>query len=293
MRKKKILVTGADSFIGNCLCNYLKGRNELQCTYLVSKPAVDIAAVYLDVTKPDSAKEINDLILKFAPNAIIHLIGRKLKYCESNPELAYKINYESTKMIVDVVKRTKAKIIFISSDYVFDGCLGGNKEEDRPKPILIYGKTKALSEKYILENAPSYSIVRTAGVYGHGADFYEWVVKTLQAGQAVEAFADAYFTPTYIGDLIWVFAHLAEDLNENGIFHVAGSSIVSRYEMAQKIALHLEIDPKLVKPINSQGANELIASNTTLNCDKTTKRLKRKFLSLDEGLHIMLNNKGR
>lgn len=235
----------------------------------------------MDVTDRNAVEEA---VRQLGPDVIVHLAGIKdLTFCEANPDIAYSVNYRSTQYLVDAAAKAGSSFVLISSDYVFDGNRGNFKEDDKPQPSTVYGKTKELSETCVLEASSRHAIVRTSAVYGKGGLFFSWIMESLSGGKSVEAFSDAYFTPTFVGDVVWAFASVI-DRGLNGIFHVAGQSVVSRYEMAKQIALLVNADPELVKSASVDKSGLLIAHNSSLNCSQTSKVLQREFLTLSQGL---------
>ena len=287
--RKKALVTGAAGFIGRHLCALLGERHEVTCAVLSREPDHDENVIVLDVTNADAVRHV---VHRVRPEVIVHLAGNKsLNYCESHPEAAYAVNYHSTQYLADQALEVNARCVFISSDYVFDGTSGNYKEIDRPNPRTIYGETKALSEDYIMRACPHFVILRTSAVYGRGGVFFSWLVESLSRNQSVDGFADTYFTPTYVGDVVWALSHIIEHDLE-GIFHVAGRTVTSRYEMAREIALSLKVDPELVKPASVRGSGLLIAQDSSLNCDQTSTLLRRQFLSLSQGLERFFSKDG-
>ncbi len=284
---RKILITGADGFIGSHLCSVLEKRHALTPTYLKDKPASLERSACLDVTKPDSVREI---VRKVKPDIIIHLAGNKnLNYCEMNPDLVYAVNYLSTKYLVDEAEAIGARFYFISSDYVFEGTRGNYTETDETNPATIYGKHKVLSEQYIMQKSSSYVILRTGAVYGKGGTFFSWIEKSLASNESIDAFVDTFFTPTYIDDVTWAFSHII-DYDLTGIFHVAGQTSLSRYEMARQIAMHMKVDPSLVKPASIKGSELIIALNSSLSCEQTSKLLKKEFMKLSDGLDLLFGS---
>lgn len=283
--KQKLLLTGSTGIIGKCLCRYLSDKFDLLVTYHNSGVPKNVRSARLDITDKD---QVFKVVEDFNPDVVIHLVGKKLKFCETDPEGAYAINYNGTKNLVDACAPGKAKFIFVSSDYVFDGARGGYKESDATNSTTVHGKTKALAEEYIIKQSSDYAIFRTSAVYCKGATFYDMVVKHLAANTPVEAFVDTYFTPTYFGDLAWALSSVAHKSKTNGIYHVAGTSVVSRYEMAFMMAVYLKADLRLIRPQYVGETDELIRKNTSLNCDHTMRLFKRRFLSLKEGLSLLL-----
>jgi len=277
-----VLITGAAGFIGRHLVDALSGRYRLALFDL--KPKADGPIEALDVTQ---ANAVRDVVHRFRPGVVIHLAGIKnLNYCESHLQEAFLVNTESTRFLADAAVEVGAHMVFISSDYVFDGERGNYRETDIPSPATIYGKNKFEAEKYIAQTCSHYTILRSSAVYGPGGGFFDWIVNSLTTGKKVEAFADTYFTPTYIGDVTWAFERIIAD-NLEGILHVAGSQVLSRYEMAVQITRYLGKDPDLVIPTSVKGSGLLIAHNSSLNCEQTSTLLGRRFLDLLQALDLL------
>lgn len=282
MVKKRVIVTGAGGFIGRHLWPTLAAQHDVVPTFYPQAVSGRPAGLnYLDVT---DASAVRAVVERHRPQYIIHLAGNKdLSYCNRHPDYAYNVNYAATQHVVDAAVAVGARCVFISSDYVFEGTRGNYRETDATAPTTVYGETKALSEAYVKQAGAEHSILRTSAVYGQGAGFMTWVVGSLLAGTPIEAFADTFFTPTYIDDVVAAFARIvAADLA--GTLHVAGPTVTSRYEMARQIADYLAVDPELVRASTVAGSGLLIVPNSALNCDRSAVRLNMSFLSLSQGL---------
>lgn len=277
-----VLITGAAGFIGRHLVDALSGQYRLALFDLKAQAGSSIEA--LDVTQADAVREV---VHQFRPGVVIHLAGIKnLNYCENHPQQAFLVNTDSTRFLADAAVEVEARMVFISSDYVFDGERGNYRETDIPNPATIYGKNKFEAEKYIAQACLHYTILRSSAVYGPGGGFFNWIVNSLTTGEKVEAFADTYFTPTYVGDVTSAFERIIAD-NLEGILHVAGSQVLSRYEMAVQVARRLGKDPDFVIPTSVKGSGLLIAHNSSLNCERTCALLGRRFLNLFQGLNLL------
>jgi dTDP-4-dehydrorhamnose reductase len=285
MEKKKVLLTGSSGILGRNICPHLRGRFDLLAGYHNLRPSADINSEFLDIT---DRRSVFDIIDGFVPDVVIHLAGKNLKFCEENPGIARSVNYNGTKNLVDACTRKAVKFVFLSSDYVFDGLRGNYRENDPVNPASVYGRTKALSEAYIRKKCARYAIIRTSGIYGPGATFYDMVIKSLISNTSLEPFTDTYFTPTYVGDLSWVLCHQVKMSKVKGTFHVAGTSVVSRYEMAFMMAVILDADTKILKPGYVSRSAACIHKNTSLNCIRTMKIMGKRFLGLKEGLGLLL-----
>jgi dTDP-4-dehydrorhamnose reductase len=287
--KYKIIITGAGGYLGSNIKDYYTSKGfAVYC--LTSKETQEEHSYQIDMTRTNILYIIN----KINPNAIIHTAAMSsLNECEKHPELAMKINVQLTRDIVKAINtlNPNIKLIFISSDYVFDGRNGGYIEKDRTDPVTVYGKTKALSEKYITSNLKNYIICRTSGVYGRGGgNFFNFILKALQENRPLDVLEDTFFTPTYIEYLLDSIKALL-DLDFKGIIHIAGKERISRFAFAQQIAIILGKDKMLIRPVKGLVSG-LISKDSSLNCDYAHNVLDIYVPSIEESLrHYFYNIK--
>ena len=282
----KILITGANGYIGSRLRNFLKDVG--YAVYGVTSKKEHEEKIYqLDIN--DSEKLLR-IFGSVKPNVVVHTAAlASLSECEKNPELAMKVNVDATRNLIETIRKTdkNVKFVFLSSDYVFDGQRGNYKEDDEVKPQTVYGKTKALAETYIIENLPNYLICRTANVYGRGGNFFNFVSSILQQNNVVKAFADTFYTPTYLDYLLDSIKALIE-ADFKGVIHIAGPERLSRYEFALKMAETLGKEKSLVQPV--KVVDKLIAKDSSLNCEYSRKVLRNYWPSVEESLHYCFGN---
>ncbi len=191
----------------------------------------------LDITQ---RSDVKSLLSSFQPDIIFNAAAAtNVDWCESNREEAWKINVTAVENLAEASRKVSAKLIHVSSDYVFDGKHGPYDEQAPVNPLSYYGKTKLASENAVRSAGIHYSIVRPVVVYGLGigvkANFVLWVVKSLQNGTRIRIVDDQYANPTYVCDLATSMIKLSES-NHKGIFHICGSDWINRYEFAVKIA---------------------------------------------------------
>jgi dTDP-4-dehydrorhamnose reductase len=167
--------------------------------------------------------------------------------------LAYKINVLGTKNVVEASKLTNKKIIYISTDFVFDGKMTpehGYSEEDTPNPLNWYGQTKFEGEELIKKSGLPAIIVRIAYPFQKDAfalkkDFYHAIKDRLAEGKPIAGITDHVMTPTYLDDIALALGKLIE-VNAEGIYHVVGSQSLSPYEAAMTIAATFGYDKNLL-----------------------------------------------
>jgi len=210
---------------------------------------------------------------------------------ETDPDLAYKINVTGTKNIGLAAKTVKACVIFVSTDFIFDGKKGMYKETDKPNPISVYGKTKLEAEYELKKTGVENAIARTAVLYGsfrQRFNFATWVIDSLIAKKPMTLVNDQYNSPTLSEDL----AKALLDIYESGrreIFHAGGSERINRYDFALKIAKVMDLDPSPMTPITTDKL-DLKAKRPkdgSLDVSKLARVVGHKMLNIDEGLAIV------
>lgn len=284
----KIIVTGASGYVGSNLIKFLKGA-EYDVYGVTSKEMREEKIYRLDLI--DSQKLL-DVLNLLKPNVIFHTAAlSSLSECEKNPELAMRINVEATRNIIDAIRNVNLdiKLVFLSSDYVFDGRKGNYNEDDAVNPQTFYGKTKMLSESDVKKYLENYIICRTANIYGKGGIFFNFVLAALEKNKTIDVYDDVFYTPTYIDYLLDSLRQLIE-IGYKGVIHIAGSERVSRYDFALKMAEILEKDKTLIRPIKQNRERKLIAKDSSLNCEHSRKILKNYWPSIEESLHYCFGN---
>jgi dTDP-4-dehydrorhamnose reductase len=198
--------------------------------------------IKLDKEKLDilNKKSIQKAINFYKPDVILHLAAMTdMLGCENNPRQAYKTNVMGTRNIAEACRKNKIKLIYLSSGVV----LGGKKrtpykENDKPKPVNVYGKTKLLGEIEAQKIVPGALIVRTGWLFGGGPaidkKFIFSIFQQMRKGLEVKATADRIGSPTYIPDLLDAIKKLI-DKNASGVFHAVNSGAASYSEVAKEI----------------------------------------------------------
>lgn len=273
----KLLITGSKGYIGSNLTN--SELYEIYNCYPMDKE-------HMDITNPQLVSKV---IEEIKPDIIIHAAGfSNLKLSDQSPDTAYTINVKGIKNIVDAIKSTKTKLIFLSSDYVFDGAKGNYRETDYAYPKTVYGNTKLEAENYIRTCVDNYIIIRTANVYGRGGNFFNFLLSELNQNKTIEAFYDTYYTPTYIDYLIDCIKRLLEK-DYKGTIHIVGKEEISRYGFALKMARVMNKDTELIRSV-SQPKDGVISQNSSLNSDLSDKILGNYCPTIEKSLHYNFGN---
>lgn len=237
----KILITGSGGQLGNELCKILKnGVSELgeipQSLKHATVIGTDVCdgAQKLDIT---NMKEVRVFLRRNQPDVVINCAAfTNVNGCESQQQAAFKVNALGPRNLAIACEEIKAKLIHISTDYVFSG--EGDTpfcEYDTVAPQSVYGKTKLLGEEYVRQFCSRYFIVRTAWLYGYvGANFVKTMVRLAKQNGKVTVVNDQLGNPTNAADL----AHhllLLSDTSEYGVYHCTGEGICSWYDFAKEI----------------------------------------------------------
>jgi dTDP-4-dehydrorhamnose reductase len=245
----KILVTGGSGLLGKKLLRVLSFNNEVGGTYL-SRPHENCK--YLDVTDRKAVERFIDL---YRPDIVIHTAAMKnADFCEENKELAWLVNVEGTKNLVDTCKKHSCKFVYISSDYVFKGGNEPCDEGTRTNPINFYGSTKLEGERVIKEELINYIIIRPTILYGYndGNDetFITFMRRMIPQGAVrVDNYVKKY--PLLIDDVASLIEKLLKN-DERGTFHIGGKEGVTRYEWALRIAESFGLAISKIKPAKVQ-----------------------------------------
>ena len=296
-----VLITGAHGFLGQHVlrtfldethCDLLvTARDEkLQFTDISDEPRI-LAYHKLDVTDRLAVK---DAITLFKPDVIVHCAGMvNVDLAEHERELAWKTNVKSVEYLIEAARKTDARIVHISSDYVFDGLKTPYSENAAPSPLNYYGRTKLASENALRSSGVNHCILRGAFFYGvevhQKPSFAINVIKSLLKNEPFEAFDDLFAPPTLIDDIAFAVIRAVE-YRKNGIYHIAGSEMISRYEFAKRIATAFRLSPAHIVPVqftatDTRADRPRHSSFITL---KAQTELGLRITGIDEGLQVMV-----
>lgn len=263
----KILVTGPHGMLGTDLMNLLREKVSSSEKGL---EIIEAPHEKLDITNEE---EVTDIILKHTPDVIVNCAAyTNVDGCESERELAYNVNALGPKYIAKAAAKCNAKLVQISTDFVYDGELDRSYvEADTTNPLSEYGRSKLEGEKNIQNNCNSYLIVRTSWLFGHRrTNFIEKMLELAKKRNELSIVDDEVGSPTFTADLAKALWILIEKECE-GIFHVANQGSCSRYEWAKEIFSMRDYDIK-VHPIDSSQFKRVakVPKNSILNCQKLT-----------------------
>ena len=262
----KILVTGAGGQVGRSLRSVAPDWAEL---LVASHTDLDIA----------DAQAVREYVRLHSPDVIINAAAHTaVDRAESEPELAKRINSDGPRHLAAAARDTRARLIHISTDFVFDGVASTPYRPDAPtNPLGVYGATKLAGERAVLEELPEHSVVvRTAWVYAaQGSNFVRTMLRLMKANGAVRVVADQVGTPTSarsVAGALWQIVGMPEI---GGVHHWTDAGVASWYDFAVAIAeegarLGLVGDGVLVTPIATRDYPTPARRPSYSVLDKTT-----------------------
>lgn len=276
----RVLIVGASGQVGSALMDKIPTEHELRGTYNTNHVR---GLVKLDLSK---SSEIKANVREFKPD-IIFLTGAStnVDWCEENIAESAVINTESVKHFSEAAPNSK--IIFFSSDYVFDGLEGCYDEKSLPNPINEYGKQKLAAEHYLLAWHKNSVIIRTNLVFGPNSksNFIQRLVSNLQLEKKCTIPLDEWCSPTFAPELASVAAYISFS-NIDGILHLVGPEMVNRYKLAKLAANIFGCNTNLVVPIKSSELNR--ACNRPLNGGLISTKIPKLSIGYHEALLRMI-----
>lgn len=285
MKESPCLVVGASGLIGHILWSKLPPDRRYGTFYSYPVPGF----VHLDIR---DAQDSSSLVRDLSPSVIFQTAALpNVDWCEEHPEECWAMNVLGTVNLARAATDVGAKFIFFSTDYVFDGKDGPYSETDEPSPINVYGKAKLAAEKFIQEQLEDFLIVRVMGVYGweqRVKNFVMWLLDRNSKGQAVKVPMDQIGSPAYADNMLDVVLDLV-NLNQRGVFHVAGSQLMDRYTFACIVSETFNLDQRLLVPVATKELGQKAARplKAGLHTDHVQSLVSTKLLGPHEGLRLM------
>ena len=279
----KILLTGASGLLGNAFATAAvrRGHKVIALSNTNSAKASGLfRSLQMDLSAPDS---LTKLCLEVWPDAIVNCAAiSNPASVEAAPTLAEKINVALPRQLAQLSTHIGARLIHISTDMVFDGQSDAPyRSTDMPAPTNLYGQTKLMSEREVLEhNSEDPVVLRIPILMGKSPgglrSVHEKLIAAIQAGERPKLFCDEMRQPASTENVAEVMLELSERRDLHGIFHWAGSEALSRFEMGQRILKHFGLDLDAIESVcqrdNPEHANR--PSNLTFNLHPIASKLK-------------------
>jgi dTDP-4-dehydrorhamnose reductase len=288
---KKIFIIGGSGFVSTNLIKYLPKDWEIFATYN-SNIIKNEKLKSFKIDLLDNPKEIIPIIQNIEPDYIVDTVAfPSVDFCEENHSIADKLHIDATKIISKISNKVNSKLLFLSTDAVFEGELNKKYlETDIAKPVNYYGFTKLKAEEVILSASKNNVVLRTAVIYGDNSQsrFTNWILSYLREQKPVDPFIDQYNSPTLVDDLSQAIIKILKN-DISGLFHAAGPTCVNRYDFAIMLAKEFNLDLNLVKPVTSsqKKQNALRPISTCLDSSKLEEKIDFSFKDLKTGISFI------
>ncbi|HBU69945.1 MAG TPA: dTDP-4-dehydrorhamnose reductase [Elusimicrobia bacterium] len=251
----KILITGINGMLGTELTGTLEPKHTI-IGLDINAASSSRNIIKVDLTDPQSTYEA---ITKANPDIVIHTAAvTNVDLCETDPDLAYRMNALATRNVALSCQRFDAVMVYISTDYVFSGDdtpEGGYSEFHEVNPVSVYGASKLAGERFVRDLLSKYFIVRTSWLFGSlRANFVTQIADAVTSDGSVKTASDMVSSPTNVRDLSQALARLIET-NLYGTYHISNSGYASRYEIGLEIAKMLNGSSEAISKIELKNLN--------------------------------------
>ena len=295
------MVTGSNGLLGGFLIPVLRSKGyrilatgKGPCRLPESWFDEQVIYMPLDIT---DGMCVMTFMNEHKPRRIIHAAAMtQADDCERDPVGCWNVNVTATRFLIDAAKTTGASMLYVSTDFVFDGDGGPYKETDQPAPVNFYGSSKLAAERAVMASGLDWSIVRTVLVYGRSdhqarSNIMTWVRDKLTTRTPINVVDDQLRTPTWAGDLALGISLVAEH-NAGGIWHISGADLLTPYEMAVKTANYLNLDISLMTRVTAESFSQPARRplKTGFMIDKAQRELGYTPVSFEKGLELTLGN---
>lgn len=292
----RILVTGSNGLVGTKVLERLiqDPTDEPLAAYHRSRTNEylgDLPYWWLDTA---SAEDVDRVLGEARPDAVVHAGAfTNVDGAEREREAAWASNAEATGILARACAARGIRLVYLSTEYVFDGTAGPYRETDAVNPLGWYAQTKLGGEQAVIAAGGSWAIARTTVVYGYAAhvrsNFVLWLLGELRAGRRVRIVEDQIGSPTLAENLAEMVLALAHS-QENGVFNTAGADVISRLDFSRQIAATFGVDAGLMDTVTTAELGQ--AAPRPLRAGLLMDKFRSTFpdvpvLSAAEGLTIV------
>lgn len=285
MTSNKVLITGSGGMLAYALQSAITSIGDV----------VGLTRKQLDITNKSS---VHDTVKSIKPDIIINAAAMtNADECEEHQDSAMLLNGAAVGYLAQAAQAIGAKLIHISTDYVFDGNKGSAyTENDKPNPLSVYGKTKLKGEEELKRFTDNYVILRTQWMFGeHGSNFVDTILRIAKEKDEIKVVDDQYGCPTYTKDVANVIRLLIgkKDIKAETI-HFSNAGIVSRFGLAQEILRLAGIQTRIV-PVTTAALQRPAKRpyNSSLDKTKIKKLLHGDIRPWQEALNEYMKNSDR
>ena len=293
----KILVTGFNGFVAGSILAQVHDDWEVHGIGRAEIP-IDPGKIYYHRVNLLDKEQLKNAIHTIRPDAVIHTAAiANIDFCEYHQEAAEAINVVATRDLAAICKEINAKMVFCSTDAVFDGHKKNYTEDDSTSAINYYASTKIRAEQIVLDNNKTNVVARLAlviglPVMGKGNSFLAEMIEKLRKDEYIKFPENEIRTPIDVITLGAALNELAAG-EFSGIIHLAGNTRINRYDMGRQIARTTGFPEEKILAINSADlpARAPRSNDVSLNNEKARRILKTPMLTLEEGLALILSKK--
>ncbi|MDP2338406.1 MAG: NAD(P)-dependent oxidoreductase [Bacteroidota bacterium] len=293
----KLLITGVNGFVAGSVLAHAKGKWEIHGIGRSESLANEPELIYHTLDLLDDEK-FADIFNKIRPDSVIHTAAMaNIDTCQKNKEMAERVNVGITKTLVRLCQESGSKMVFCSTDAVFDGTKGDYTESDAPRAVNFYAETKIKAEQSVLSASDKNVVARLAlvmglPVIGKGNSFLADTIGKLEKGIQVPFPVNEIRTPIDVITLGSALVELAGN-QFGGIIHLSGCTKINRYQMALEIAKTLGYSSELILSVDSNAMEGRAPRSNDVSMYNSLARqiLKTPMRTLSEGLELTLNFK--
>jgi dTDP-4-dehydrorhamnose reductase len=291
----KILVTGANGLLGQKLSFLLMEDMAIE-PVLTARSKLTFKQsrgqnASLDIS---DLAQVETVMNHYRPDVVINTAAMTMvDDCETKQDECWKANVKSVDNLITACEKIGARLIHVSTDFIFDGDTGPLDENAQPNPVNFYGKSKLAAEELLKKSKISWAILRTVLVYGITHDLSRsnivlWVKESLEAGKTIKVVNDQWRTPTLAEDLA-MGCYLAAKKNAEGVYNISGKDFMSPYDIAIATADFFKLNKSLITPTDSNQFKQPARRplKTGFIIDKARTELGYEPRSFAEGLKIL------
>jgi len=296
---KKILITGANGFLGANLSRFFSAMPEYSVVLTSQKVPLWLKNKSIPIFQGNLLDRsfVNALLINEKPDIIINTVSLvNVDLCEENPPLARQITVQTADILAAATKMVGSRMIYISTDQVFDGQKSYYTEEDEPDPINEYGKTKLNAERLILHELPDSLIIRTNffgwSPFGHAPTFAEWVYQNLMQHKSMQLYTNFHFSPievTFLAEILGIV--IKKDAS--GILNVCGSNRCSKFEFGMELAKETGLETSFIEAVemNSLTLRAKRPKDMSLSVKKCASLTGTRLPDLMENIQRFIRNR--
>jgi len=280
---KRVLILGSRGMLGHDLMRVFGDRYDV----------IGLDKEEVDITQQQATR---DVIRDISPDLVINAAGyTEVDGCEKRVQEAFAVNGEGPRNVANGCRDTGAKLVQISTDYIFDGeQRRPYREDDLPSPKNIYGESKLLGERYVQRSLEHYLIIRTQWLYGkHGRNFVETILALADERDKIEVVNDQLGSPTYTVDLVRAILTLVSN-EMKGTFHASNRGCCSWYHFALEVLRLAGKEETEIVPVSSNELNRPASrpSFSVLSCEKLKKEAGIEMRTWQEALWDYFSHRG-